>query len=124
MITKTATLSAILIFISTTIYAQTPDSTYNGSRPWKRKDIGLIAGIHQFKNTFIELGIAKTVSGGNGCAFGSYFNGTSLSAEYNPFQKKTGIMLTRWTSSPFFTLGINISSYTDFNNYNLGIKPF
>jgi hypothetical protein len=124
MTAKNTIISGVLILISTVVYAQPADTLGRKLAIQEFKDTGLILGVHQFENTFIELGISKTKSGSNGCAYGYYFHGTSLSAEYNPFQNTGGILLTYWTSSPFFTIGANIHSYTDFDNYNFGIKPF
>jgi len=89
------------------------------------KDVGIVLGAHQFRSTFFELGVAYTKRGGRGCAFGSYFNGYSLSAEYNPFQNRGGLALSAWKSlGTIITSGITINSFCDFTYYNLGINPF
>src|SRR5687768_16774982 len=113
-------ISIILPFIflmDSTVSAKTPDSIIWDPFNSENKDIGLIMGMHQFKNTFIELGASMTKFNSNGCAWGTYFYGTSLSAEYNPFQHLGGISISYWTIlPPFFTYGANINSYTNFDN--------
>ncbi len=124
MIRRIFILLTILILNLKNLNAQKNDSTLFLPAGSEIKDIGLILGLHQFTYTFIEFGISETKSKG-GCFWGSYFNGTSLSAEYNPFQNKTGLMFSVWTCAfTFITLGINANSYTDFDKYNLGVKPF
>lgn len=118
-------IAVLLICVSATVYAQTGDSIRFHLPDEEIKDVGITFGVHQFSNTFIELGISQTRQSGMGCVWGSYFYGSSLSAEYNPFQNRGGITLTAWTALlNAFTLGANINSYTDFNHYNLGLKPF
>jgi|GEM_PF-3577614 len=120
---------AIILIILLSAYA----SSYGQKRdtaswvPLKRdvSDIGLILGVHQFRNTFFELGISHTQHSGPGCFWSSYFRGYSASAEYNPFQNRAGITVTAWSSLlNVVVVGVNLNSYTNFEKYNLGMKPF
>ncbi|MDZ4757837.1 MAG: hypothetical protein SGJ10_06825 [Bacteroidota bacterium] len=89
------------------------------------KELGLVFGVHQFNNTYIEAGIAKVKYNSARCAFSSYFKGQSFSVLYNPFQQEIGLSLTTWTSiGTIITAGTNFNSYTDFKNYNIGMMPF
>ena len=92
---------------------------------WNRevKEIGIIGGISAFKHAFFELGIAK-VKWREGCLWSSYYRGLSLSAEYNPFSNRGGVLLSLWNSLPQgLSYGINLNSYSDFQKLNLGIRP-
>ena len=92
---------------------------------YDEKGWGPVLAIHQGTYTFLELGVSHWHATGNGCAFGSVFTATSLSAEYNPFNHRGGISLTALASGgTFTTMGINLHSYTDFTRYSFGARPF
>jgi hypothetical protein len=92
--------------------------------PYDHSGFAVVAGIHQGSYTFFEAGIAHVSDGSNGCAFGTYFNSVALSAEYNPFNQRAGIMLTGMSSiMTMQILGLSLNSYTDFNSYTFGIRP-
>lgn len=117
----------ILIINLLPVYSQIQDTTTNN---WyfaskETRSTGLILGIHQHKSTFFEIGISRATKLNNHCAFGYQFLNYSLSAEYNPINEITGITLTSYKSwGIIFIAGANLNIYTDFNNYNCGIKPF
>ena len=114
----------IMVFISAAVCAQDSDTISLKLPNRESKDLGLVFGLHQFRNTYIELGVSRSKSKG-GCVWGSYFYGTSLSAEYNPFQNRLGAVISGWSSlATFIIVGANMHSYTNFDNWNLGIKPF
>lgn len=113
----------IAVLICSSLKAQKSDTLLRLPNE-EYRDIGIVVGVHQFTNTFIEAGISMTKSKG-GCVWSSYYKGKSLSVEYNPFQNRWGIAVTAWTV--WFTgivLGANLNSYSDFKNYDAGIKPF
>lgn len=113
-----------LPFISICVSGQTRDTT-DWILPKKEfKDVGVICGIQQFNNSFFELGVSQTRQSRQGCFWSSYFYGSSLSAEFNPFQKKGGASVNLWTTLLILTVGANINSYTDFKKYDIGIRPF
>lgn len=121
---KRKLLFIFVLFVYCTSNAQT--DTVQTYIPLNRefKEVGIVTGVHQFKNTYLEIGIAKTKSK-TGCVWGSYYDGISLSTEYNPFQNKAGLVYTMWTSAmSFFILGANVNSYTDFDKCDIGVKPF
>jgi hypothetical protein len=117
-------LTIITFFLTTQLFAQTNDSTYWTLPKKELKDVGVLFGIHQFDHTFLELGISATKQSRNVCFWSSYFYGSSLSAEYNPFNNKAGLAASAWTTLLFLNVGANVNSYTDFQKFDLGLKPF
>ena len=114
----------ITLLLSNLASAQSSDSLDWEIPINESRELGLMMGIHQFSTTYLELGISRIKSRG-GCVWGSYFHGTSLSGEYNPFHNKFGVTLSAWISlATFIIVGANINSYSDLEKYNLGVKPF
>ena len=105
-------------------FAQQHDSIQYPSRYKTGNELGIMAGISQFGYTWFELGISNLRYHSNGCAFGTDIHGYSLSAEYDPFQKRTGIAAGVWTSMmTLIIVGIDLNTHTDYSGYNVGIKP-
>lgn len=91
---------------------------------YDEKGLAPVLAIHQGTYTFLEGGITYWHATGNGCAFGSSLTSLSLSAEYNPFNHRGGISLTALVAGAFTVMGLNVHSYTDFDKYNSGVRPF
>ncbi len=91
----------------------------------KENRVNVVVGMHQGNYSFFEAGISLSRENNpNGCAFSASYQSLSAGVEYNPFQQRSGFTLTATSSAgTFFTMGISALSYTDFNRYNLGIRP-
>ena len=116
-----------------TVRAQDKDSLQAENDRWEAmlrngefKNIGIVVGVHQFKQTFFELGIGRSKGKESGCFYGQGFSAIALSAEYNPFKEVGGLLLTGWSNGASIvpmSIGINLHAYTDFNQVNYGFRP-
>src|SRR5579864_9044012 len=110
---KNFVFAFLFLTLTTLCFGQKPDSVSFKFNE-KFSDWGIIGGIHQWDNTFFELGFALDNGINSRCAFGSAYFGKSLSVEYNPFGKVGGVLLTAWTNAmTIFSFGINVNAYTN-----------
>jgi len=93
----------------------------------KFSDQGIIIGVHQFDNTFFELGYSFATGYISQCAFGTGFLAGSVSIEYNPFGNVGGIAASLWNDvGTIFLYGLNINFLGKFESqhtYLIGVRP-
>lgn len=111
-------LTCLLLFLSFTarnLFSQKADSL----PVMKNYFTTIFVGVSQFKNTYFEAGLEAL--------HGRYAH--NLSIDYNPRYKIGGINISTRIIGPLsirsnMFFGVNLNSYLDFTDYNLGFKPY
>lgn len=107
------------VFIETYKICGLEDKTFEDTREIKeiRKSWGFIAGVQQFDNTYVQLGVANTKFEWN-----NVFYAAGLIAEVAPWYNRYGLSANFW-SEDIALYGAGLVSYTDFESIVVGFRP-
>lgn len=100
--------------------------SYSPGHSQKYIDKGIVIGVHQFHNTFIELGYCLVKGSRSLELLENGFFATSASAEYNPFAKIGGGAITFRSNISILSYGFSVNCIGGLEKkYNplFGIRP-